>query len=89
MPATLIERFTADGSYMKVASVGGPPGSLCVLVAATAGGDDEPAVLGVEEAAELGLKVLRWVAEKMPDKGAAALVNISLDRLSRNIGATL
>lgn len=94
MADTLIERFTADGSYLRLNAIGH---GLTLLVHDPYQGQHSdhgagccaPALLEPEEAAELGVKLLRWVASKLPDRGVTDLVNMSLDRVSRNIGAAL
>lgn len=89
MADTLIECFTADGSYLLCQdrgerfrlSIGEGPDDLLL--------DVHDAQLESEEAAELGLKLLRWVASKVHDSERAATVELLLDRAARHIGVGL
>lgn len=85
MADTLIERFTADGSLLRLTD----DVARVLLLVDSEDGPDIPTGLEAEEAAELGLKLLRWVASKVEDRERASTVGLLLDRASRHIGVGL
>lgn len=80
-----IKKFTADGGYLLIHR-SGP--WLRLLAAVAAPVRYEPLCLGPAEQAEVGPALLRDLADRLPAE-AQRVVNVSLDRASRVIGAAL
>lgn len=94
--------FTSTGGYvLRATEATEHAGRIPILFVADDPGDDERrdplecesldrfVRLEVEEAAEVGLWLLRNVVEHLPDPTVRAAVRVSLDRASRMIGETL
>lgn len=98
LPAVEVEArgFTSTGGFVAVESTLHAGRIPCLFVSDDVDGvHDEPHAeenfvrLEVEEAAEIGLWLLRLVGEHLPDPQVRAAVRVSLDRASRMIGEGL
>lgn len=86
----MIEKYLSDGTFVRVQPSDDGIGPRLHFVfddEAAAGGTLEP-----EEAAEIGLALLRWAADAVRGNGTPSLhvaVESSLDRTSRLLGTAL